>query len=75
MNLTGGNPITAVGLDNYTRAVGDELFRAVAEFELTPAIEFETMAARLEALAEEMAIDIELDVDPDGEQGEDQDDE
>jgi glycine cleavage system regulatory protein len=50
---------------------GDELFRAVAEFELTPAIDFETMAARLEALAEEMAIDIELDMDT----GDDQDDE
>jgi len=44
---------------------GDELFRAVAEFEMSPAIDYDAMTEKLEALAEELAIDIELDTDPD----------
>jgi glycine cleavage system regulatory protein len=43
---------------------GDELFRAVAEFALTDAVNLETLKAQLETLAEEMAIDIELELDP-----------
>ena len=39
---------------------GDELFRGVAEFELPPTVDLEGLKAELEALAEDLAVDIEL---------------
>jgi glycine cleavage system regulatory protein len=39
---------------------GDELFRAVAEFELSPALDLEGLKADLEELAGDIAVDIEL---------------
>ena len=39
---------------------GEELFRAVAEFELTPTVDLEGLKADLEELAEDIAVDIEL---------------
>ncbi len=41
---------------------GDNLFRAVAEFELPPAVELESLKEALEELAEDLAVDIELGV-------------
>jgi glycine cleavage system regulatory protein len=43
---------------------GEEIFRAVVEFELTDSLDLESLQAKLEELAEEMAVDIELDLDP-----------
>nr|MEE4270012.1 ACT domain-containing protein [Candidatus Krumholzibacteria bacterium] len=42
---------------------GDELFRAVAEFELPATVNVESLKAKLEELAEDMAVDIELGLD------------
>lgn len=39
---------------------GEELFRAVAEFEMFPALDLEGLKADLEELAEDIAVDIEL---------------
>lgn len=39
---------------------GEELFRAVAEFEMFPALDMESLKADLEELAEDIAVDIEL---------------
>ncbi len=39
---------------------GEELFRAVAEFELPPTVDLEGLKADLEELAEDIAVDIEL---------------
>ena len=39
---------------------GEELFRAVAEFELPPTLDLEGLKADLEELAEDIAVDIEL---------------
>jgi len=39
---------------------GEELFRAVAEFELPPTLDLEGLKADLEELVEEIAVDIEL---------------
>jgi len=39
---------------------GEELFRAVAEFELPPTVDLEGLKAELEDLAEDLAVDIEL---------------
>ncbi len=39
---------------------GEELFRAVAEFEVPPAVDLEGLKADLEELAEDLAVDIEL---------------
>ena len=39
---------------------GDELFRMAADFELTPSVDLETLKAELEAVAEDLAVDIEL---------------
>lgn len=44
---------------------GDELFRAVAEFELTPKVDLDGMKDKLETLAEDLAVDIEMGLDPD----------
>ncbi|MGD9548362.1 MAG: glycine cleavage system protein R [Candidatus Krumholzibacteriia bacterium] len=50
---------------------GDELFRAVAEFELTEAVDLDSLSAGLEDLADDMALEIELELDDD--EGEDLD--
>lgn len=42
---------------------GDELFRALAEFVLDPALDLEDLENRLEAFAEEMGVEIELELD------------
>lgn len=42
---------------------GDEMFRAVAEFELTDAVDLEAMKTALEAVAEDLAVDVELGLD------------
>lgn len=42
---------------------GDELFRAVAEFELPESVNLEDLKAKLEELAEDLAVDIELGLD------------
>ncbi len=42
---------------------GDELFRAVAEFELPESVDLEGLKAKLEDLAEDIAVDIELGLD------------
>lgn len=39
---------------------GDQLFRAVAEFEVTSAVDLESLKAKLEDMAEDLAVDIEL---------------
>ncbi len=39
---------------------GEELFRAVAEFELPPEVDLEGLKTDLEELAEDIAVDIEL---------------
>ena len=39
---------------------GDDLFRAVAEFELPPTVDLEGLKAKLEDMAEDLAVDIEL---------------
>ena len=39
---------------------GDELFRAVAEFELPATVDLESLKSSLEELAEDLAVDIEL---------------
>lgn len=43
---------------------GEEIFRAVVEFEITDSVDMAGLQTRLEELAEEMAIDIELELDP-----------
>lgn len=48
---------------------GDEMFRAVAEFELTGSVDLEALKTSLEAVAEDLAVDVELGLD--GEEGED----
>lgn len=42
---------------------GDELFRAVAEFEMPGSLELEGLKESLETLAEDLAVDIELGLD------------
>ncbi len=42
---------------------GEKLFRAVAEFELSPAVDLEHLKAQLEEVAEDLAVDIELGLD------------
>ena len=42
---------------------GDLLFRAMAEFVLAPDLDLETLEGRLGAFAEEMAVEIELELD------------
>jgi glycine cleavage system regulatory protein len=44
---------------------GDELFRAVAEFEITDTVNLKSLKDELENLAEEMAVDIELELEKD----------
>jgi len=44
---------------------GDELFRAVAEFELSENLDLEALQAKLENMAEDLAVDIELGLDQD----------
>lgn len=44
---------------------GDLLFRALAEFVLEPSLDLESLQSRLGAFAEEMGIDIELELDAD----------
>jgi len=39
---------------------GENLFRAVAEFELPPSLDLDSLKEALEALAEDLAVDIEL---------------
>ena len=43
---------------------GDELFRAVAEFELPDAVQLEGLQTSLEELAEDLAVDVELGLEP-----------
>ena len=47
---------------------GDELFRAAAEFELTASVDLEALTTALEALADEAALDIEMELDGDDEE-------
>ncbi len=49
---------------------GDELFRAVAEFALTEAVDLDSLSAGLEDLADEMALDVELELDDDEDEDE-----
>lgn len=49
---------------------GDELFRAAAEFELTDAVDLEALKDGLDAVAEELAVDIELELDADADDDE-----
>lgn len=44
---------------------GDELFRAVAEFELPASVDLDSLKAKLEEMAEDLAIDIELGLETD----------
>ncbi len=44
---------------------GDELFRAVAEFEVPGSVELEALKEKLETLAEDLAVDVELGLDQD----------
>ncbi len=46
---------------------GEELFRAVAEFELPETVDMEALKVKLEALAEDLAVDIELGLEDEGE--------
>jgi len=39
---------------------GDNLFRAVSEFELPPTLDLEKLKEALEELAEDLAVDVEL---------------
>jgi len=45
---------------------GEELFHAVAEFELPPSVDLETLKGELEDVAEDLAVDIELGLDEEG---------
>lgn len=42
---------------------GEQLFRAVAEFEVPPTLDLDGLKAKLEAMADDLAVDIELDLD------------
>ena len=50
---------------------GDEMFRAVAEFELNDGVDLEALKARLEEVAEDLAVDVELGLDSENEGDED----
>jgi glycine cleavage system regulatory protein len=58
-----GKGINLLQFATWTEAApnsGEELFRAVAEFELPPTVDLEGLKTDLEALAEDLAVDIEL---------------
>lgn len=42
---------------------GDQLFRAVAEFEVPPSLDLDALKTRLEDMADDLAVDIELELD------------
>ncbi len=58
-----GKGVNLLQFATWTEAApnsGEELFRAVAEFELPPTVDLESLKADLEDLAEDLAVDIEL---------------
>jgi glycine cleavage system regulatory protein len=61
-----GSGVNLLQFASWTEAApnsGDEIFRAVAEFELTDSVDLEGLKASLEEVAEDLAVDVELGLD------------
>ncbi len=66
LNAAGVNLLQFASWTEAAPNSGDEMFRAVAEFELTDSVDLEGLKARLEEVAEDLAVDVELGLDEDG---------
>lgn len=60
LNAKGVNLVQFASWCETAPNTGDNLFRAVAEFELVPTLDMDRLKESLEELAEDLAVDIEL---------------